>query len=100
MSIGGRAMLGCFRRAGGLAIAASVGLLVAAYALPASANTVTFDLDTLFAGTTPAGAAPWVTVSFTDVKKNHVRVTLNAAGLKGHEFLAKDALLFELAMLP
>jgi hypothetical protein len=94
-------MLGRIRYGRAFAAAALTAFLVASPVMPASANTVTFDLDTLFGGSsTPTGSAPWITATFTDVGKNRVRLTLRAVDLSGHEFIGKDGFLFELLTLP
>ena len=64
--------------------AAFVGFL----ALPASAGTLTFQLDYVFSGTTtPAGPAPWVQAAFEDVVGG-VQLTITATNLTGSEFIS------------
>jgi hypothetical protein len=76
------------------------GLLVGS-AAPASANTVTFDLDTLLSGKKPHGTVlPWVTVTFTDIGHNAIRLAVTATGLTGREFLGKEGLVFNLDPFP
>jgi hypothetical protein len=61
------------------------------------ANTITLNLDTVLSGKSPAGLAPWVTATFTDVGPNSVRLTLRATDLTPGEFLGRGALYFNLA---
>jgi hypothetical protein len=57
-------------------------------ARPASAATVTFNLDREFSGATPpAGTSPWVTATVNDLAANTVSLTISTANLTGTEFL-------------
>lgn len=62
-------------------------------ALPASATTVTFNLDTEFSGaTSPSGVAPWASVEISDLTPTSVAVTFDTFGLTGSEFVSSLAL--------
>ena len=77
--------------------ARSRALLVAAAALavplalvassPAKAAILALGLDTVFTGSAPDGAAPWITATFDDSfgDANTVRLTLSAGNLSGKE---------------
>ena len=52
---------------------------------------VTIGLDTVYSGTTPAGPAPWATLTFTDVAPDQVLLTLSGSGLVGSEFISDFA---------
>jgi hypothetical protein len=57
-------------------------------ASPASAATMTFDLDFEFSGgTAPSGPAPWVSATFDDIAGG-VRLTITNGGLTGREFVS------------
>ena len=73
--------------------AALLGVLVAA-APPVHADTVTLNFQTVFSGTAPAGVAPWLTATFTDVAPGTVQLAINASGLTGSESV--DSLYFNL----
>ena len=63
---------------------------IIAFALPAQATTLTFDLDYEFSGATPpAGSTPWITATFDDSYggANTVRLTMSAGNLTGVEFI-------------
>jgi hypothetical protein len=47
----------------------------------ASATTISFDLDTVITGATPAGPTPWLRATFEDVAPGVVELTLDAFGL-------------------
>lgn len=49
----------------------------------------TYNLDSVVSGTTPGGPAPWLTVSFTDVGLNQVKMDVTTNGLSGTEFVGK-----------
>lgn len=49
----------------------------------------TYNLDSLVSGTRPGGPAPWLTVSFTDVGLNQVKMDVTTNGLSGGEFVGK-----------
>jgi hypothetical protein len=51
------------------------------------ADSVEFDYNNTFSGTSPGGSAPWLTATFTDVSVNTVSLTLSGAGLVGTEFV-------------
>ena len=89
-----------FRRRVSIVVAAALGWLTFQGVAPANANTITFELDSVFGGATPHGSLPWVTAIFTDKGPNAVRLTLAASGLSGHEFLGKGGFLFNLDPFP
>ncbi len=73
------------------AVAAAACLFVAHVASsPASATSITFDLDTTFSGSAPAGGSPWATATFDDAfgGSETVRLTMSASGLTGSEFIS------------
>jgi MYXO-CTERM domain-containing protein len=64
-------------------------LAVAALAVPASAGTVVFELDTVISGDTPGGPAPYATMTFTDVGAGQVSGQFQATGLAASEFISE-----------
>lgn len=82
-------------RAGGLRVALGVLVGVCLFAAsPASALTITFDLDVEFSGgTQPEGATPWTTITLDDsVGPNVVRVTASNVNLTGTEAVTEFSL--------
>ncbi|MDD2942518.1 MAG: PEP-CTERM sorting domain-containing protein [bacterium] len=74
-----------------LSLLITLGLLAAA--LPVSATTVTFNLDTEFSGaTSPSGVAPWASVEISDLTPTSVAVTFDTFGLTASEFVSSLAL--------
>jgi hypothetical protein len=65
-------------------VAALAGAIAAA-ALPAHADTVTLNFQSIFSGSAPAGSGPWLTATFTDVSAGTVLLTVNASGLTANE---------------
>jgi PEP-CTERM motif-containing protein len=63
---------------------------VIAFALPAQATTITFELNFEFSdATSPAGdPPPWLTATFEDTGFNTVELTLDSYGLVADEFVA------------
>ena len=61
-----------------------IGLL--AFSGNALAAVVSYRFDSIFSGTAPAGASPWLTATFTDTAGG-VQVDVSAAGLSGNENL-------------
>lgn len=63
-------------------------LVLGAVVGAASAQAVTFNLNTTYTGPTPGGAAPWLTVTITDVAANKVNVNVahNATSAAGQFF--------------
>ena len=57
-------------------------LLVAA---PINAAALTFNLDFLYGGSSPAGTSPWLTATFEDIVTDQVQLTLNFANLTANE---------------
>ena len=55
--------------------------------LPTQADTLTYNLNYVFSGQTPSGPSPWLTATFTDTGLNTVRLTMDASGLSGSEFV-------------
>jgi hypothetical protein len=53
----------------------------------ALADTQTLSYSIIASGSTPGGAAPYLTATFTDVANGDVQLTLNATGLVGTEFV-------------
>jgi len=84
----------------GIVVAAALGWVAFQGVAPANANTITFELDSVFGGATPHGSLPWVTAIFTDKGPNTVRLTLAASGLSRREFLGKRGFLFNLDPFP
>lgn len=83
----------------GLASAALFLVLAA----PASALTITYDLDFEFSnGTPPAGPTPWMTISIDDSVggPNDVRITITNVNLTGVEFISEVSLNFDPALDP
>jgi len=73
------------------AIGVAIFLFILAI-VPASANTLTFDLDFEFSeATAPAGTAPWVTATFDDAVAgvDGVQLTITAVNLTGSEFISE-----------
>jgi len=65
-----------------------LGAAVLGYSLAASALTLTYNMNAEFSlGTAPAGPAPWVTLSLTDVGQpaGTVKLTINNVGLLNKE---------------
>lgn len=96
--------LGFLRGGLRLALAGLLGLALLA-ASPASALTITFDLDVEFSGATPpAGATPWMTITIDDAADpggaNSVRVTISNVNLTGTEFVELVDLNFDPALDP
>ncbi|HEX4343708.1 MAG TPA: hypothetical protein VH255_09970 [Verrucomicrobiae bacterium] len=56
--------------------------------LSSKAATDTFTLDTLYAGTSPGAATPWLSASITDVKPGTVLMSLTANNLSGSEYVS------------
>lgn len=72
------------RRGAGL----SITLLCAASL--AHADTVVFGFNTEFSGgQAPAGPAPWVTATFTQINSHDVRLTIDTSGLTGAEDISE-----------
>ena len=46
-----------------------------------------YNIGTTYSGTSPAGAAPWATATFTDVGNNQVQLDMQTHGLTGNEFI-------------
>jgi hypothetical protein len=69
--------------------------LLAAAALPAGADSVTFNFQSVFSGAAPAGAGPWLTATFVDVTPGTVRLQVSASGLTGNEGI--ESLYFNVA---
>ena len=79
------------------AVAAAACLFVAHVASsPASATSITFDLDTTFSGSAPAGGSPWATATFDDAfgGSETVRLTMSASG--SHGFRVHKWVVFQL----
>jgi hypothetical protein len=52
----------------------------------ARADTVTYDFNLEFSGgQAPAGPAPWITATFTQINSHDVRLVISTAGLTGNE---------------
>lgn len=70
-------------------------LVVALAATPliASADTLSFELDTVYTGGTPSGPTPWLAATFDDTLDafgdNGVRLTLTAPNLASGEFVTQ-----------
>jgi MYXO-CTERM domain-containing protein len=69
-------------------------LTVLAAGREAGAATISLDFSSVFSGTGPAAAAPWLTATFTDVAPGTVRMQVTAGGLTGQETV--DGLYFNL----
>lgn len=67
----------------------AVAVALAALPLPATAGTLTFQLDNVFSGTAPTGATPWATATFEDQLGGGVNLTITATGLTGSEFISQ-----------
>ena len=65
-----------------------------ALAQQASADTVKLNFSSVFSGTAPAGAAPWLTATFTDIAPGSVSLQIVASGLTGQESV--DGIYFNL----
>jgi hypothetical protein len=66
-------------------------LLFLLVAIPINAAALTFNLDFLYNGTSPAGASPWLTATFEDIGpigSGQVQLTLNFANLTANERVA------------
>jgi hypothetical protein len=70
-----------------LSLVAIVALLAGAPV--ASAASFTFNLSTVYSGSTPTGPAPYLTATFADVSPNVVGLTFDATNLLGTEFVTK-----------
>jgi hypothetical protein len=68
--------------------ASALLLLFLLVAAPVNTFALTFNLDFLYDGSSPAGASPWLTVTFEDITTDQVRLTLNSANLIGSENVA------------
>jgi hypothetical protein len=51
----------------------------------ANADVIKLNFDSVFSGTAPAGVAPWLTATFTDIGIGSVRLEIVASGLSGLE---------------
>jgi len=70
----------------------SLSAAAAAFVLPASAASLSYDINTVYTGGAPGGAAPWLRVTFTDAAAGTVDVTLAALNLQvagAQEFISK-----------
>jgi hypothetical protein len=56
--------------------------------LSSKAATDNFTLDTLYAGTSPGAATPWLSANITDVKPGTVLMSLTANNLTGSEYVS------------
>lgn len=74
-----------------LIVALVLGL---AWMTSANADVVKLDFSNVFSGVAPAGAAPWLTATFTDIAAGSVRLEILADGLSGLESV--DGLYFNL----
>jgi hypothetical protein len=77
--------------------------LVLLWAVPASAATLTFELDVEFSGGfDPQGPTPWLSITLDDSVggANDVRITIDAANLVGAEFASGVYLNFDPALDP
>lgn len=63
---------------------------------PSQGATVTFDLDYVFSGISPANSDPWLRVSFEDVAADQVKLTMEDLNLAAGEFLGKKAFYFNI----
>jgi hypothetical protein len=68
-------------------VAISAVAMLLSLTLSVRANTVEFDYNNTFSGTSPSGSAPWMTATFSDVSANTVSLTLSGAGLVGTEYV-------------
>jgi hypothetical protein len=56
----------------------------------AAAATVTFDFNYEFSsGTSPVGATPWLTATFTDLAPGSVQLVVSTSGLTANEFVSE-----------
>jgi len=64
--------------------------LLVGFGLPqrACAAAFIYQFDDVFDGSTPAGSAPWLTTSFTDISSGVVQMKISASGLVGSESLS------------
>jgi hypothetical protein len=60
-----------------------------AVAPAASAASFTFNLSTVYDGTTPTGPAPYLTATFADIAPNVVELTFDATNLIGSEYVTE-----------
>jgi len=58
--------------------------------VPSQGATITYNLDYVFSGATPANSAPWLRVTFEDVAGG-VQLTMEDLNLAAGEFLGKEA---------
>lgn len=66
------------------------GLLLASFiAIPtfAPGAVYLYNIGSTYSGTSPSGAAPWLTATFTDVGTNQVQLDMKSGGLTGNEFV-------------
>lgn len=61
---------------------------VLAAGITLSAHSAIYDFDTIQSGATPAGAAPWATLTVNQVASGVVSLRLDAVNLPGTEFLS------------
>jgi hypothetical protein len=70
----------------------AAGMILAAVLMlattKASAADYYFNFDSVFSGTAPSGAAPWLQAEIKDVSANTVDLTISTAGLQGTEFIS------------
>ncbi len=66
---------------------ATGALSFVAIAAPAAAQQI-IPLNYVFSGATPAASAPWLTLKLEDRNPTTVRLTMDAAGLSGQEFVS------------
>lgn len=64
----------------------ALGLMVVP--APATADTITFELDVVFSGTAPEGTAPYLTATIEDLGGGVFELTMDASALGGSEFVS------------
>lgn len=64
--------------------------LVIALSFGSNANALTFNFNQIFSNTTsPQGAGPWLTATFSQESTNNVLLTMSSSGLTGTEFVSQ-----------
>jgi hypothetical protein len=77
-------------RSGRILLALSIALLALASDPRAASGSITMNLDTEFSGgADPQGATPWLVAVFENQGAGVVRLTMNASGLVGTEFVSE-----------
>jgi hypothetical protein len=77
-------------RVGRIVLILSLTLLAAACGMSNARASITMNLDVEFSGATPpAGATPWLVATFQDQGGGVVRLTMDASGLVGTEFVSE-----------